>query len=85
MRLIDADSLKCKAEELADESKKFDLLFCVCAKAIIDDAPTVDAVEVVRCRKCVHRYGCGICEIWRTYVAKDEYCARGRKPNESKT
>ena len=41
----------------------------------IADAPTVDAVPVVRCRDCKHRYS----DSWCEYVDDDDnfYCARG--------
>lgn len=41
----------------------------------IEAAPTVDAVEVVRCKDCKHRYE----DSWCEYVDDDDnfYCARG--------
>ena len=42
----------------------------------IANAPTVDAVEVVRCRDCKHRYS----DSWCEYVDDDNfYCARGER------
>ena len=43
----------------------------------IEAAPTVDAVEVVRCRDCKHRYE----DSWCEYVDDDDnfYCARGER------
>ena len=43
----------------------------------IADAPTVDAVEVVRCKDCKHRYE----DSWCEYVDDDDnfYCARGKR------
>ena len=40
----------------------------------IKAAPTVDAVEVVRCRDCKHRYS----DSWCEYVDDDDnfYCAK---------
>lgn len=43
MRLIDADELKIPSEELL-------------AKMAIALAPTIDAVEVVRCKDCIYGY-----------------------------
>ena len=44
----------------------------------IDNAPTVDAVEVVRCKDCVHRREpteCPMCyETWVEYDDGDGYC-----------
>ena len=44
MRLIDADALK----------EKINTVFYSQIGKIIDDAPTIDAVEVVRCKDCKH-------------------------------
>ena len=43
----------------------------------IEAAPTVDAVEVVRCKDCKHRYS----DSWCEYVDDDDnfYCARGER------
>lgn len=48
MRLIDADELKGKAIADPDDGEYF--VYC----QDIDEAPTVDAVPVVRCRECEH-------------------------------
>ena len=78
MRLIDADVLKtkaisCETSELYDSPVFFK---AVCTKEI-DEAPTIDAVEVVRCRDCKHRYS----DSWCEYVDDDDnfYCARGER------
>ena len=44
---------------------------------IINQFPAVDAVEVVRCRECKHRYS----DSWCEYVDDDDnfYCARGER------
>ena len=43
----------------------------------IESAPTVDAVEVVRCKDCKHRHE----DSWCEYVDDDDnfYCARGER------
>ena len=46
-RLIDADAL---LEKMKRTSRYFDVLFDV------EEMPTVDAVEVVRCRECKYHY-----------------------------
>lgn len=49
MRLIDADALKLKVyHEWIRDSKEID--------RVVDSVPTIDAVEVVRCRECKHKY-----------------------------
>ena len=52
MRLIDADALKSYMDECSKESK-FRVYYGY-AKSFINDAPTIDAVSVVRCRECKH-------------------------------
>lgn len=47
-RLIDAEELELQFD-VSDED--------IIAKEIIRNAPTVDAVPVVRCRDCIHRQG----------------------------
>ena len=49
-RLIDANALISYIDECSQESR-FRVYYGY-AKSFIDDAPTVDAVEVVRCREC---------------------------------
>ena len=50
MRLIDANDLISYMDECSKESR-FRIYYGY-AKSFIDDAPTVDAVEVVRCKDC---------------------------------
>ena len=47
MRLIDADALKQMAQEYG---------FTFVDLQALDNAPTIDAVPVVRCKDCVHWY-----------------------------
>lgn len=72
-RLIDANDLWQKTfvcDEVA-EVRKF-----------IEQAPTVDAVEVVRCDECTKSGCCIIEERLVTARAKDRYCGLGeRKEN----
>lgn len=51
-RLIDADALwrKFESEPWYDNADRDEI-----ALPLVDEAPTVDAVEVVRCRECKHR------------------------------
>ena len=46
------------------------------ATLILREAPTVDAVEVVRCKDCKHRHS----DSWCEYVDDDNfYCSRGER------
>ena len=66
-RLIDADAL---LEKMKRTSRYFDVLFDV------EEMPTVDAVEVVRCRNC---------RKFKTYVCRmvasgyDDFCSYGER------
>ena len=51
-RLIDANALISYIDECSQESR-FRVYYGY-AKSFIDDAPTIDAVSVVRCRECKH-------------------------------
>ena len=69
-RLIDANALIAEYDRVhIGEPGK--------ARKLMEDAPTVDAVEVVRCRDCKHRYS----DSWCEYVDDDDnfYCARGER------
>jgi hypothetical protein len=81
MRLIDANALKKKLEEagLGDHS----LIESVLAAGVyagIENAPTIDAVPVVRCRECKeYIYPAGVCKYWNRPVRCDGYCNCGAK------
>ena len=78
MRLIDADAL-------IDEANSDGAYGYVDAKQIYE-APTVDAVPVVRCRECKYRFknnghdksGCPIIDanIW---MDDDDFCSHGER------
>lgn len=82
-RLIDADDLLC-ALGLNDMTEadgyKMDLMRSD-IKAAIDNAPTVDAVEVVRCWDCKrkkHERDGIWCNFFGCFVRPDGFCNRGR-------
>ena len=51
------------------------------AERVIDSQPTVDAVPVVRCRKCIH-YEMGVCMKIYDDGAASSYAWQGRKPDD---
>lgn len=92
MRLIDADELKGKAFADPDDGEHF--VYC----QDIDDAPTVDAVPVIRCRDCIHRWGdeCPVCMLHTEPYANaigykgeavcvdmDDFCSYGKRKEEN--
>ena len=97
MRLIDADALKevfTLPKEYTDKKDEsfYHVSFPI-IRATIDDAPTVDAVEVVRCKDCKYAhmtYGgeCKYCDVWEAegemYLDGDFYCAFGERREDGK-
>ena len=59
MRLIDADALISYMDECSKESR-FRVYYGY-AKSFIDDAPTIDAEVIVRCKDCKYRTEFGSC------------------------
>lgn len=77
MRLIDADAF---LERMSHTDRFFGVVFD------INDAPTVDAVPVVRCRDCeyaknakVNRKGFRICPASHMEIVDDDYCSYGER------
>ena len=78
-RLIDANAF---LEKMKRTSRYFDVVFDV------EEMPTVDAVEVVRCRNCIH-YFSGVClkiysdgnvsqDAWQERN-EDDFCSYGER------
>ena len=87
MRLIDANALEKTMYSVADLSCSENIHVDVIAD-IIGNAPTVDAVEVVRCKDCKYSNmtvngECKYCDIWfpdeAEYMDGDYYCASGER------
>lgn len=79
MRLIDADALM---EEIFDELSDGEVLYSIPPDRI-DDAPTVDAVEVVRCKDCKRyrgtNYGFMVCGKFDVISCEDDFCVWGER------
>ena len=81
-RLIDADALINEfLRRYTERERNRNLVFAACEikqdfSDMISNVTTVDAVEVVRCKDCKHRYS----DSWCEYVDDDDnfYCARGK-------
>lgn len=74
MRLIDADKLE--RQEFDGEEACFDYVDA----EDIDNAPTVDAVEVVRCKDCYQSVVIGNvlhCTYWSKDTDENGYCHEG--------
>lgn len=88
MRLIDADALLEDAAEVCEDYGGGYFEFGYSHKQI-EEAPTVDAVEVVRCNQCKHYEGVhGVsgnapCAFWGIgAVMWDDFCKRGEMWDE---
>lgn len=90
MRLIDADKLleiyKKWIPELLSEEDEGDRRGVETCIAVLEDMPTMDAVEVVRCKDCLYsreRYGHIECihgvSYRNTWNKPDFYCSYGER------
>ena len=91
MRLIDADAVKEELRKIdyALRGYRYALIY---TDVVIDEAPTIDAIEVVRCADCKcwteWENGTGSCQrsdsvMWYGTDA-DDFCSFGeRKDNET--
>lgn len=86
-RYIDADELIVLGLDNPDDEHLFEFV----PKEFIDNAPTADVVEVVRCKDCKHaeiqdyappscRY---CCKYSALYHAKNFYCSMGERREDA--
>ena len=82
MRLIDADELKPKVEAMVEHrvnESDYDFgrnqAFDYVADILIDDAPPIDAVEVVRCKDCK---GYEVCRNMKP-KSENDFCSYGER------
>lgn len=86
-RLIDANALgigRCNPDAFPLQNRAY------CAGwngvvNIIEQAPTVDAVEVTRCKDCgnAKKYCGGLyCKFYEQTMDEDDFCSKGKKENE---
>lgn len=85
MRLIDADALIpiMKYTTTDNEIGVFPIRIGFDAiKGVIDDAPTIDAVEVVRCKDCRHRdlFSCPLAD--NDFQKDEDFCSWGERREE---
>ena len=86
-RLIDANELMSEVHRY-DEQQKTDVWLTSDIAALLAEQPTVDVVEVVRCKDCKHCYKATFsstgyrCKVWGVYdndceVTPEHYCSYG--------
>ena len=88
MRLIDADALNFDIVAREDEYGMGLIDGAYWAQGKIDEAPTIDAVTVVRCKDCEY-WDVGRCEgkengLIREYTQPDDYCSYGKRREREK-
>ena len=91
MRLGDLDALKAEFEQLGlGEHSLIERVFADGVYAVIENAPTIDAVPVVRCKDCKHyeepycmlcktRIGTSYHSKDMTYRKADDFCSYGER------
>lgn len=86
VRLIDANALKAKLYSLLkiEEAPPMFIEGLETALAVADVAPTIDAVEVVRCRECKYarpfvKEEWAACVMWCRGSLSDGFCHMGAK------
>lgn len=91
MRLIDADKISYFWHQ--DCNGRFHE--GVTMQSMIDAVPTVDAVEVVRCKDCrfyeqgveyYHYDGIGakdVCRLYKRQMQEDDFCSYGERRNDN--
>ena len=82
-RLIDANAMRDDWPENGENEYVYDTNAVLDS---IDSQPTVDAVEVVRCKDCIRRYDideCPMCFLiegnYFEYTNENGYCDRGER------
>ena len=82
MRLIDADALLKDAE--TDKAIINSLADIVDIRNLVITQPTIDAVEVVRCKDChYHDVADKYCCWWENDVNDDDFCSFAKKDGEN--
>ena len=82
MRLIDAGALRKQFEELYNTEEGYDRIICRIYLEAIDDSPTIDAVEVVRCKDCKNcdfAGGYAYCLLRECGTDENGYCSDGER------
>ena len=91
MRLIDADALLDEfLKRYTEMERNRNLVFAACEikqdfADMVSNFQPVDAIEVVRCKDCIHSYDdlCGLCCTCGPYVdcivQPEFYCAEGKE------
>ena len=77
MRLIDADKIRNKLKQ--KEINPATIFINEVLIGLLDDAPTVDAIPVVRCEDCRFFKGDGLECHWGMFAYEKDYCSHGER------
>ena len=80
-RYIDADVILAAKNPYDDELSEWERGWNDACDALAKDAPTADAVEVVRCKDCKHKEG-SACDYSAVYVRPNGYCFYGERRDD---
>lgn len=89
-RLIDANALLKKQEDfriIGRNAGRMKQYLAYIVKKMVDEAPTIDAVEVVRCKDCKYRStwdafaGCYWCNGGRK--TPEDFCSNGERRSDN--
>lgn len=72
MRLIDANEFKKRIDHYPAEIRDI-------VKKELRYVPTIDAIQVVRCKDCEYSSEYNHCAIFATWNKPDDYCSYGEK------
>lgn len=83
MRLIDANALVEHLARCIEQSKGLMRYVCVAIKCFVEQMPTVDAVEVVRCKDCKYcnsdTQGLWCFRDYENDLKPDDFCSNGER------
>lgn len=87
-RYIDADKLESLCDIMADKCDGIGESIWNQFRTTVEWTPTVDAVEVVRCKDCIHKYSDGnqiicqklyFCDGFNFEPSEDAFCSYGER------
>lgn len=92
MSLIDRDALKDGIEDCCHEHSSLHGGACCGVCGLIEKAPVVDAVQVVRCKDCKHYFAGFMCEKHtaslpfgiQVIMPADGFCSYGERRTDEK-
>lgn len=95
MRLIDADYVSARLKPYEPSDEEWNVTGGTALRLIhnaIDNAPTVDAVTVVRCKDCKHHFykyvdeeigEIGGCKVFGCAITNNDFCSYGERKDKA--